>query len=143
MKNGPIVYESGSKYWYKNDKQHREDGPAVEHVNGCKEWWYKGFFVGKGDHPDPALWERLTSVEINGGPLLNGCVVGLSNSKQWFKDDLLHREDGPATEFSSGYQQWYLEGVHFGVGSNGFWNLWDQLTDKQRANPNLLRYLPR
>jgi hypothetical protein len=28
-----------NKWWYLNDKLHREDGPAVEGANGDK-WWY-------------------------------------------------------------------------------------------------------
>lgn len=27
---------------YKNGKEHREDGPAVESVNGIKQWWIEG-----------------------------------------------------------------------------------------------------
>ena len=33
------VYDNGSKYWYLNDKQHREDGPAVERADGTKFWF--------------------------------------------------------------------------------------------------------
>jgi hypothetical protein len=32
------VYDNGDKYWYLNDKLHREDGPAIECSNGDKEW---------------------------------------------------------------------------------------------------------
>ncbi len=28
-----------AKFWYKERKWHREDGPAVEIDNGNKEWW--------------------------------------------------------------------------------------------------------
>lgn len=28
----------------------------------------------------------------------------------WFKDDLLHREDGPAVEWPDGTKEWYLNG---------------------------------
>ncbi len=34
--------EFGTKYWYLNDKLHREDGPAVEGTGGYKEWWLNG-----------------------------------------------------------------------------------------------------
>jgi hypothetical protein len=33
------VYTNGDKYWYLNDKRHREDGPAVEYASGFKSWW--------------------------------------------------------------------------------------------------------
>jgi hypothetical protein len=33
----------GSKYWFdENNILHKEDGPAVEHSNGNKYWYYKG-----------------------------------------------------------------------------------------------------
>ena len=34
--------ESGTKRWYLNDKLHREDGPAIEHVDGYKSWHLNG-----------------------------------------------------------------------------------------------------
>ena len=36
------VWPSGSKEWYLNGKQHREDGPAVERANGTKVWYLNG-----------------------------------------------------------------------------------------------------
>jgi len=30
------------KIWYRNGKRHREDGPAVEHADGKKEWYRQG-----------------------------------------------------------------------------------------------------
>jgi hypothetical protein len=32
----------GYKSWYINGKRHREDGPAIEGYNGSKEWWING-----------------------------------------------------------------------------------------------------
>ena len=41
MKNG--YYESGGdKYWFKNDKYHCENGPAVEYTDGTKAWYLNG-----------------------------------------------------------------------------------------------------
>jgi len=142
MKNGCVVDLDGSKHWCKDNNLHRADGPAIERFDGTKSWWYKGVFVGFGDKPDPALWERLTSTEINGGPLLNGCVVDLDGDKFWYKDDQLHREDGPAIDSVVG-KQWYFNGERLGLDDYGFWDLWDRLTDEQRANPTLLKWMPR
>ena len=33
---------NGTKYWYLNDKLHREDGPAVEWADGSMSWWLNG-----------------------------------------------------------------------------------------------------
>ena len=35
--DGPL-----GKSWYRNGKRHREDGPAVEHADGRKEWYRHG-----------------------------------------------------------------------------------------------------
>jgi len=39
--NGPAVEMfDGTKEWYIEGKLHREAGPAIEHSNGYKEYWY-------------------------------------------------------------------------------------------------------
>ena len=142
--DGPaLVCVNGFKGWYQNGRYHREDGPAVEHVDRTKEWYYKGVFAGKGGKPDPTLWARLTSVEANGGPLLNGCFEDLEGAQRWYKDDQLHREDGPAIDYPGMYGPWYFNGERLGWGDGGFWTLWDRLTPEQRGNPALLRWMPR
>jgi len=41
--DGPAVeYSNGYKAWYQDDKLHREDGPAIEHANGDKSWYING-----------------------------------------------------------------------------------------------------
>jgi len=30
------------KEWHYKDKLHREDGPAVEYASGSKQWWLNG-----------------------------------------------------------------------------------------------------
>ena len=42
MKNGLFIDKYGDKYWYKDDRLHREDGPAVEWTNGTKFWYFNG-----------------------------------------------------------------------------------------------------
>ena len=42
MKNGIITNEFGTKLHYKDDKLHREDGPAVVYWNGTVEYWVEG-----------------------------------------------------------------------------------------------------
>ena len=39
MRNGLVVDKLGNKYWFKDDKLHREDGPAAESAYGGKQWW--------------------------------------------------------------------------------------------------------
>ena len=33
-----------------------------------------------------------------------------SGTKEWFLNDKLHREDGPAIEYADGSKYWYLDG---------------------------------
>ena len=48
--DGPAIEGlDGSKAWYLNGKLHREDGPAVEGLNGTKEWWLNGKKVTEQD----------------------------------------------------------------------------------------------
>lgn len=37
-------------------------------------------------------------------------VVYKSGRKEWYQDDILHRDDGPAVEFASGRREWYQYG---------------------------------
>jgi hypothetical protein len=42
MKNGLIINEYGTKFYYLNDLLHREDGPAFDCPNGDKAWLIHG-----------------------------------------------------------------------------------------------------
>ena len=42
LKDGLIIFDNGDKYWLKNGKPHREDGPAIEKGNGSKLWCKNG-----------------------------------------------------------------------------------------------------
>jgi len=42
MRNSVIELPDETKYWYKNNKLHREDGPAVEYSTGNKKWYING-----------------------------------------------------------------------------------------------------
>lgn len=39
-----VLVTNGATYWFKydTDKYHREDGPAIEHANGEKRWYFDG-----------------------------------------------------------------------------------------------------
>jgi hypothetical protein len=74
--------------YYKNDKYHRLDGPAIEYDNGVKYWCING------------------SIHREGGP----AIEYEGGHKEWYKDGLLHREDGPAVEYETGEKEWWIEG---------------------------------
>lgn len=119
--------EDGTKRWYKGDKLHREDGPALEDANG-DNWWYKDDELHREDGP---------------------AIEDADGHKAWYINGQCHRVDGPA-EWEGGAvpvgwarDGWYIDDKPLGFGPKGFWALWDRLTPEQRANPNLLRWLPR
>jgi hypothetical protein len=39
---------------------------------------------------------------------LNGLIITADGSQRWYKDNLLHREDGPAMEHSNGTKFWCI-----------------------------------
>ena len=80
------VYDNGDKSWHLNDKFHREDGPALEGVDGITEWYLNG--------------QR----HREDGP----AVEYANGSKFWYLNGKRHREDGPAVEYAGGYKSWYL-----------------------------------
>ena len=64
--NGPAVeWNDGEKWWYQNGQRHRTDGPAVERFDRYREWWQHG--------------QR-------------------------------HRTDGPAVVGSNGHKAWFING---------------------------------
>lgn len=75
--------------WWRNGKLHREDGPAVEHLDGRT-----GFNDGRR--------HRLS------GPALES-----PNRKEWWEDGVPHRSDGPAVEDNDGCNEWYIRGVAY------------------------------
>ena len=47
----PEIDKYGHKFWYDSDgKCHREDGPAIEWVDGSK-WWYRHGLAHREDGP--------------------------------------------------------------------------------------------
>ena len=82
------VHTNGDKFWYLNDKIHREDGPAVEYSNGDKYWWING------------------KLHREDGP----AIEWANGYKSWYLNDKRHREDGPAIEVANGDKSWWING---------------------------------
>jgi hypothetical protein len=40
----------------------------------------------------------------------NGLIINEYGNKFWYKDNLLHKEDGPAVILSDGSKEWWFEG---------------------------------
>lgn len=60
---------------------------------------------------------------------------------------MYHRLDGPAQigRFRDGstWENFYIDGEYLGRDKEGFWALWDKLSNQQRQSQALLRYLMR
>ena len=52
MKPICITNSLGTKYWYLNDKFHREDGPAIEWSSGYQEWYFHGEKINCKDNQE-------------------------------------------------------------------------------------------
>jgi len=86
------IDEDGDKLYFSDKAMrilHREDGPAIESVDGSKFWYVKGQY-----HRED-------------GP---ACEYA-NGTKYWYVSGLLHREDGPAKEFAKGYKEWWINGM--------------------------------
>ena len=80
----------GNKRYYNAAGQlHREDGPAIEYVDGSKTW-LQNDIVHRED--GPAL-EYKSGVKI------------------WQNNGEIHRIGGPAVVFRDGTELWYLHGT--------------------------------
>ena len=80
--------KDGTIFYMLDGKCHREDGPAVQYINGDCEWWYDGM------------------VHREGGP----AIEFSDGERQWFFHDKRHRIDGPAVEYEDGRWDWYYFG---------------------------------
>jgi len=78
---------NGDKFWYKEGKLHRLDGPAIERQNGHKEWYKEG------------------KLHREDGP----AVKYTNGTKEWYKEDKLHRIDGPARKYPNGTKEWWIQ----------------------------------
>jgi hypothetical protein len=64
-------------------------------------------FTGIAEYPDGAkFWYKEGNLHREDGPAREFS----GGKKEWYKEGILHREDGPAVEFLDGYKEWYKEG---------------------------------
>lgn len=113
LKNGRYE-EHGRVSYYRDDKLHREDGPAREFESGDKLW----FINGKPHRVDGPAHDRADGVKIwyFNGKLHrdNGPAFEAPNGrKEWLINGEHHREDGPAVEDPSSGDEWWFDGVHY------------------------------
>ena len=113
--DGPAVeWLDGGRQWFVNGDRHRLDGPAIEHANGSKLWW-----VNNKQHriDGPAVEYASGRKEwyVNGKQhRLDGPAVEYADGrKEWWVNGERHRLDGPAVEYENGGRQWYVNGKEY------------------------------
>jgi len=99
MKDGKHIDVVGTIRYYKNDKLHREDGPALEWDFGDKEWWLNGVY-----HRED-------------GP----AVEGINNHREWWIHGKRHRKDGAAIIWDNNVKDYYYHG-HYTRSKNQFYD---------------------
>ncbi len=86
---------------------HRDSGPAVIYPDGEKEWYILGKRT-RVEKPDGTVTESL-NFSHDQGPRYDK-VTEPDGTVMWFKDNDLHRTDGPAQEELDGTTQWWQNG---------------------------------
>ena len=63
--DGPAIEDvNGNKYWYKNGLLHREDGPAIEKVSGYNSWNLNGKQYGIDNDFTNESWKKFIKTLI-------------------------------------------------------------------------------
>ena len=88
--------------------------------NGTKEWSLNG----KLHRSDGPAVERPDGI------------------KEWWFRGKRHRTDGPAIEWVDGTKVWYFNGRWLGLYDEGFWALWELLSEEERSDWKLLQWAP-
>lgn len=68
-------------------------------------------------------------------------LINTSGTKFWFLCGVRHRIDGPAIEWSDKTSDWYYHGEFLGISEAGFWKLWERLSEDERQNINLHKWI--
>lgn len=101
----------GDKCWHLNGKLHREDGPAIEYANGDKCWYLNGEYI------DVKTQEDFERYKKGVGSSETKTLTDRHETKRYYLNGKLHREDGPAIEYVNGYKIWCLNDKSIAVNS--------------------------
>jgi hypothetical protein len=105
--DGPaIIGNHGSKFWWVDGRRHNPNGPAVTYPNGYKEWYINGKKLTEAE------FNALTNPQPNQPMEIQYIQIENGNTRYYPDRDMtiLHRLDGPAAIFASGYEAWYING---------------------------------
>ena len=105
------VYASGEQNWYdERGGRHRKNGPAVIAPDGTPYWYWHGVQVSESDHAMYRAKEQAEADRCSKDGISYELTPG--GTQHWTdKDGREHRDDGPATIWQGGAQEWYQHGV--------------------------------
>ena len=86
---GAVIWpNTGMKEYFLKGKYHREDGPAIERLDGMQEWWWNGHIHRGGGLP---------------------AIIEPDGTEYWCRHGKIHREDGPAVVRPNGDNEYWLD----------------------------------
>lgn len=86
--DGPAIeHHDGRRDWVCEDNFHRVGGPAIEYADGSKEWWVQGI----------RHRENGPAIEYLHPPY-----------REWFFNGKRHRMNGPAIEYADGSKEYWV-----------------------------------
>lgn len=125
--DGPARIENHGTFliqWYRNDKLHRIGGPASVNVFYDIEFymvWYRDGVIHRDDGPavvntecDSVCWYHNGKIHRDGdGPAAQRNKRRVPERLEWYQDDVLHREDGPAVIYMDGRMGFFQKGEEY------------------------------
>ena len=112
------IRENGTRYWYKDGELHRDgDEPAEIWADGTLRWYKNGELHRDGDEPAEIWADGSRSWYKNGHQHRDGdepAFIHADGSRFWFKNGKLHRDgDKPAIMWANGSCLWYKHGQEY------------------------------
>lgn len=114
--DGPAIeHPNGDKEYFINGLLHREDDlPAREMANGTKEWFVHGKRHRNGDQPAIVRPDGTEEYWFEGKRHRGGNKPALrfpNGCEEYYVHGLIHRDDGPARIRPGEAGQWYRNGI--------------------------------
>ena len=95
--DGPAVCDDDYQEWYLYGKRHREDGPSIN-LKNLKVFHIDGETIDADDIDDDDNCTKLYGQFVQ--------KIKTPVSLLWYQHGQLHREDGPAVEYSNGVKEY-------------------------------------
>lgn len=108
----PTLGPDGTRFYYlPNGRLHRLNAPAIERVDGTREWYFQGELHREDgpaiEYPDGGQrWLRYGVYHREDGP----AVIEANGHEEHWRHGRLHRANGPAVTYPSGETEYWTDG---------------------------------